>query len=204
MKTFIKLFLISLIFTSCSLKNKAPQKKPYLVSKASSHQRNIITHKLNEAVIEMAEQLFLHSAKFNKRKKIALTSFVNLDKFKNTSTFGRAITESLINELHIRNFNIIDLRTQRNIGINKTGEFYLTRDIKRLKKKKEEIYILVGTYSRFDHNALVLNARMLNVDTSEVISTARVVYIYSDCQTFNLCNKPQSKMKIIRGKDEEY
>ncbi len=179
------------------------QKKavPYPSSKASLKQRKIITHQLNKAIIELSEQLFLNSFKFDRRKKIAITSFVNLDKLKNTSTFGRAISESLINELHIRNFSLIDLRTQKNISINNNGQFYISRQLERLKKKKDKIYMLVGTYSRFDYDSLVLNARLIDSYTSEVISTARVIYIYEDCSLFNLCTK--KKMKIIRDKGEK-
>ncbi|MBS9782737.1 MAG: hypothetical protein KGV43_02925, partial [Arcobacter sp.] len=81
------------------------------------------------------------------------------------------------------------------------GQFYISRQLEKLKKKKDEIYMLVGTYSRFDYDSLVLNARLIDSDTSEVISTARVIYVYEDCSLFNLCT--QKKMKIIRDKSEK-
>ncbi len=196
MNTFIKLILIAILLSSCARRHKTHSTTPVV----KAQRGGMMTYRINEAVIELGEQLFLNSFKAEKQKKIAITSFVNLDKLKNSSTFGRSLSESLINELHTRKFSIIDLRTQKNISINKQGQFYISRDLKKLKKKKDEIYVLVGTYSKFDYKSLVLNARLVNYDTSEVISTARVVYVYEDCSLFNLCT--QKKMKIVRDNDE--
>lgn len=136
---------------------------------------------------------------FNKIKKLAITTFVSLNDFKKTSTFGRVASESMINELHIRNFHILDFRGQENISINKNGEYHISREIDRIKNKISDAYILVGTYSIFDQNSIAINIRILDSQSGEVISSGRVVYLMQNCRLFDLCDDTKSKIEMIKG-----
>jgi TolB-like protein len=163
---------------------------------------------LDSAVAEISNQLLLNiPSNAQKQNKLILTTFVDLNTLSKTSPFGRVISESLIDELHSRNFKIIDFRMQEMLTINQNGEFSLTRDVTKLKDEVQEALIVVGTYSVIDKNAVVLNARVMNTFTSDVISTAKVIYHFDNCEEFNICKeveKPKdikvTKSKILEDK----
>jgi TolB-like protein len=163
---------------------------------------------LDSAVAEISNQLLLNiPSNAQKQNKLIITTFVDLNTLSKTSPFGRVISESLIDELHSKKFKIIDFRMQEMLTINKNGEFSLTRDVSKLKDEVPEALIVVGTYSVIDDNAMVLNGRIMNAFTSDVISTAKVIYHFKNCEEFNICKeieKPKdikvTKMKVLEDK----
>lgn len=188
------------LFTGCSMPNflqnsdtvNNTQQYKSAVKSANVH------NDLNSAVVELGNQLLTNKIIIKQRKKIAVTSFVDLNQLNKTTTFGRVMGESMINELHVRGFRVTDFRGQDAISINTSGEFHITRDIAKLRPKIADSYILVGTYSLFDYDSIAINARLINFDTGDVISSARIVYNYEDCKLFDLCQGNNStKIKII-------
>ncbi|MDC0932751.1 FlgO family outer membrane protein [Arcobacteraceae bacterium] len=155
---------------------------------------------LNDTIISIAEQLF--DSKSNKKNpsRVILTSFVDLNDLENTSTFGRLVSESMFNELHIRKFLVTDFRGKENVSVNKDGEFHITRDVEKLKDIVDAVeYILVGTYVKFENKSLLINARILDSISGNVFSSARVVYQPKDCSLFDICEKKNIvKSKISR------
>ena len=133
---------------------------------------------------------------------IALTAFVNLNKFSETSNLGRILSESMFNELLIRNYNIVEFRGQSNISIDNNGEYFISRDTTRLKKIIENKYILVGTYTTYK-NTILINARIIENKNGKVVATARVHQYIDDCELTNSCkpyvvsNKEKEKVSIV-------
>jgi len=159
----------------------------------------------NKAIIEIAQQLLLNITRSNQiNNTIAVTPLVSLDQFAETSRFGRAVSESLINELHERRFKVIDYRVTELIKINPKGEFVLTRDAEKLKSQIPYSLILLGTYGLLelddeiyykDHDdKVVINTRIMDLETSNVLSTSRVIVIFKNarCRLFNLCVNKKS------------
>jgi len=144
---------------------------------------------LNNVISFISDQLLLTTYIKVPRSKLILTSFVDLNRLNKTTTFGRLLGESMFNELHIRKFKIIDFRGQDSIVVNADGEFHITRDIKKLKKQVRGInYILVGTYTNFENNSILINARILDTLSGDIISSARIIYAPKDCSLFDICN----------------
>jgi len=181
--------IISVFFSACTQNTIIIPKE-----KASSNTVNLT---LNEAILSLANQLSQNN-KMNQRDTgtITLTSFVNLKKLNRTSQFGRVLGESLFSELFVRGFNVTDFRGQNAISVNKTGEFFITRNIEKLDSEVPNSYILVGTYSKIDQNVMI-NARILDNKTGKLISSARSMYANEDCSLFGICNNLQRKIKII-------
>ncbi len=154
--------------------------------------RNNIYQDLNGVIVAIADQLLTSNIKKQAQTNLILTSFVNLEQLNNTTTFGRLISESLFNELHIRKFKVTDFRGQDAIVVNANGEFHITRDTKKLKDQIDAVeYIVVGTYSRFENESILINARIMDSLSGELISSARIIYHPKDCSLFNMCNKPR-------------
>jgi len=179
------MFIFLLLFTGCTQnKQNFNSNSNFNFFKTNQYHDN-----LNDAINDISKQLFLNIPKNTiKYNKIALTTFVNLDNLKETSSFGRVISESLINELATKNFNVIDFRQQNVISVNSQGEFLLTRDTEKLIDEIPGALILVGTYSVLEKDLIVINARIINNETLDIVSTARIIIQnYQTCKKFNLC-----------------
>ena len=187
----IALVLVATFFLiGCTQKNVYPT--------ASGKNTHGAYNNLNAVVVSMSDQLLKSTnIKLKHKKRIALTAFVELSQFNKTTKFGRVLSESMFNELHIRGFKVLDFRGQDAISINNDGEFHLTRDISKLKPKINNAYIMVATYSQFDYNSLAINGRIIDLDSGEVISTSRTIYQSSDCRLFDLCDKVNN-IKLIK------
>ncbi|MEA3554667.1 MAG: FlgO family outer membrane protein [Campylobacterota bacterium] len=156
----------------------------------------------NESINEIADQL-LSNSRINNGDKIAISSFVDLHKLNKTTHFGRNLSESMFDELHVRGFNVVDIRGTKTLRVNANGEFFITRDISLLNKKRvENTYVLVGTYSKFG-KGILLNIRIIDNATGDIISTARTIIDVDTCDVYENCeedNKIVKKEKLVVSK----
>ena len=195
-KNFLIIILSSFVFISCSQDTKHInvnyKTKASLFSSTSTSFSS-----LDSAISEISNQLLVNiPSSMQKNNKLVITTFVDLNEFTQTSSFGRALSEGLINELHTRKFKLLDFRAMETISVNKNGEFSLTRDVLKLRDEMPEALIVVGTYTLYENNLIAINTRIINNFTSDVISTSKIVYEYKDCKSFNLCQKPFAKESI--------
>lgn len=193
---FVPLIFFTLSFLGCSIQKQDPINSKYQLSQQSL----FISHKyddIDNGIIEIANQLLLNIPRnYQKNYKVAVTSLVNLDNFEESSSFGRMISESLINELHSRRFQVIDFRTRELMTINSTGEFVLTREAQELKDEMPYTLMLVGTYTLLDDKRIVINTRIMDIFTSDIVSTSRILYTFEECQQYGLCkNDHMTKQK---------
>jgi TolB-like protein len=155
---------------------------------------------LDATITSLATQM-MRNKKMKTNKPVLITSFVRLDNFKKTTEFGRIVSESLINELSNRGFNIIEYRGQMAVSINEKGEYFISRNPYKIKDKIPNTYVVVGTYSR-QYGKVMLNARVMDNITGRIISSARATYVHNrrnDCILFKDC-KPARTIKIIPEK----
>jgi TolB-like protein len=144
---------------------------------------------LNSTIENLAQGLIDSSrVKQSYLEDIAITTFVDLHKFNQTSHFGRNISESFFDELFTRGFNVSEFRGQDNLSINKSGEYLLTRDSKLLNKIVKNKYILVGTYSKFE-DSILISARIINNENGRMVASARSYYNTDDCKLLESCPK---------------
>lgn len=189
-KGFIKLIILSGIilgFGGCTYSNS--------IINMQKQSNTLLT--INDATVALADQLSQNS-KLNALNNgtIAAVSFVDLKNLNETSQFGRILSESLYNELFIRDFKLTDVRGQNVITINPSGEFYLSRDTTHLNKEVSNTYILVGTYSCINEN-ITINARILDNKTGKLLSSGRVIYTNDDYNVSGVCSDRQRKIKIV-------
>jgi len=146
----------------------------------------------DDKIVELADSL-LASSRIAQADmgNIAITSFVNLHNLSRTSSFGRTLGETFFNELFIRGFNVADFRGQNALSVNPTGEFFITRDIKKINKKVANSYVLVGTFSSIDKK-VVINARIMDNQTGRVVAAAKTYYETTDCNLLNNCPRART------------
>lgn len=166
---------------------------------ANDMQKHVTTQfTLEQTITSLATQM-MQNTKFNTQRPVLITSFVRLDNLKKTTEFGRIIGESLINELSNRNFNVIEFRGQLGVSINEEGEYFISRNIKKLKNKIENTFVVVGTYSR-QYERIMLNARVIDNHSGRIITSARSTYVHglkNDCVIFKDC-KPPRVISIVK------
>ncbi len=166
---------------------------------AADMQENVMSQESLEATIASLSTQMMKNKKMQTHKAVLITSFVRLDDLKKTSEFGRVISESLINELSNRGFNVVEFRGQVSVSVNEQGEYFITRDISKLKDTIASTYVVVGTYSR-QFGKIMLNARVIDNETGQIISSSRATYdhgLRNDCRIFKDC-KPPRAIKIVK------
>lgn len=104
--------------------------------------------------------------------RIAVASFVNLNKIDETDTLGMALAENLMHEMHIRGFGVVDFKTMQELRVRPQGDFVFSRDLGDIKPQHNIHYFLSGTITRNSDGA-VINARLIQSDTSLIVSTAQ-------------------------------
>jgi len=166
---------------------------------AADVQKIVTTQDTLESTIASLATQMMQNKKMHTTKPVLITSFVRLDNLKQTSEFGRVLSESLINELSNRGFNVIEFRGQVGVSINEQGEYFITRDVNKLKQNVENTYVVVGTYSR-QYKQVMLNARVIDNASGQIISSSRATYAHDlreDCVVFKDCQPPRS-IKIMK------
>lgn len=166
---------------------------------AEDMQQHVTTQNSLEATISSLATQMMQNNKMHTNKSVLITSFVRLDNFKKTTEFGRVISESLINELSNRGFNIIEFRGQMGVSVNEKGEYFITRNTSKMKENVQNSFVVVGTYSR-QYGKVMLNARVLDNATGQIITSARSTYehgLRNDCVIFKDCQPPRT-IKIMR------
>jgi TolB-like protein len=145
----------------------------------------------------LADQIEKNLERKNVDSAFLVTSFTNLDKLSETTTFGRLVAEDVIHELQVRKWKVFEVRLTKDVVINESGEFSLSRDIKKLKESYKIGGIVTGTYSVVG-NYVIVNARVMDMDSGLVTSSAQIhipVNVVSDTLFVNGDN--QKSMKIV-------
>jgi TolB-like protein len=103
---------------------------------------------------------------------IVITTFVDLNDLGKTSVFGRMMAEKMIDEMTKQGFHVVEFRKSQDIFVRKDGgEFILTRDASELSKVTNAMAVLAGTYIATS-KSVIINARLIDIKTPRVLSTA--------------------------------
>lgn len=127
--------------------------------------------------------------------RIAVASFVNINNLDETNKLGMELAENLMHEMHVRGFGVVDFKTREALKVKANGDFVFSRDINELKKQYNIHYFLSGTISR-NVDGVVINARLVQADTSLVASTAQGFLPSRDLQRI-LSEQGSSTEKVV-------
>ena len=130
--------------------------------------------------------------------RIAVGSFVNLSNLEETDKLGMEVAENLMHEMHVRGFGVVDFKTRDSLRVRPAGDFVFSRDIADLKRSYNIHYFLAGTITRNGDGAVV-NARLIQTDTSLVVSTAQgFISNHNLDRIFNERGRPAEKIVLPR------
>lgn len=146
----------------------------YIVSEPISVQDSGSTvGRFNARMIFLADQIERNADRKSLSNTFIITSFVNLNRLSETTPFGRLVAENLIHELQVRKWQVFEVRLTKDIVINETGEFSLSRDIKKLRDQYKIGGIVTGTYS-VSGGHVIVNSRVVDINTGLVVSSGQI------------------------------
>ena len=121
---------------------------------------------------ELARQLIANRRDGAAGERLIFTTLVNLDDLRQTSKFGRTMSESMATQLFQHGYGVVELRKAANIMIQSTnGEMVLSRDAARLARQYEANAIVAGTYA-LTPKTVIINVKLLDVHSDTVLSVA--------------------------------
>ncbi len=145
---------------------------PYRYEPIVNQPSSTSTGIFNSNVMFMAEQIDRNVILEARTKPTIFTNIVSLGNLGESSELGRLIGEHLMHELQLRYWTVSDVRLNRDVVINESGEFALSRDIKKLRDNIPASNVVTGTYTNTPDGVLV-NVRVLDLSTGQVMSTAQ-------------------------------
>lgn len=107
---------------------------------------------------------------------LVVTTFVEANKVTRTSSFGRYLTEQLMNEFQRHAYKVIEIRKAEAIHVQeKRGEFGLARQQEKIHQEIAVGAMLTGTYMVGPADILV-TARILDNRTSALLASSTVIF----------------------------
>ncbi len=156
---------------------------------------------LNSQVIFLSDQLERNLDKKYLASPVIVASFLNLDDFSETSNLGRILSESLIHQLHIKKWKVLDARLAQNLIINESGEFALSRDIKNIKNNYNVSGIVSGTYSVLD-TGILINLKVIDIKSGLVTSSAQTIIPLDGLEHLLLDSTKKTTLKAVGSIDD--
>jgi TolB-like protein len=201
-KTLVTLSMAAMIISGCT---GAAKNQTHIADEPLVVQQSRTTAgSFNSQMIFMADQIERNLDRKSPQDAFIVTSFSNLHNLSETSALGRLISENLIHELQVRKWRIFEVRLTKDVIINETGEFSLSRDIMKIKELYKVAGIVVGTYSITGGHVFV-NARVIDINSGIVVSSAQ---IHMPVNWFTESLLPdevsQKPMKIVGGNQYSY
>ncbi len=121
---------------------------------------------------ELARQLVANRRGVEPGERLIFTTLVNLDHLRQTSKFGRAMSESLATQLFQHGYGVVELRKMARIVVrDDKGEMVLSRDALNLARQYSANAIVAGTYA-LTPQTVIINVKLLDVRSHEVLSVA--------------------------------
>jgi len=204
--TLVSMLCLSLFLGSCASKEAQKQIPRNNHLKISL---NAPSDNFNTIVTKMTQELIAdRKIPLRLLGPVAITSFVDLHVLDKTTHFGQLLSENFMSELYAQGIDIVDFRARKFILVNKKGEFLITRNKDKIKKKLNYRYIFVGTYSSLGKE-IMLNARIIDNTNGELVASARAVYSKAPLKYLNEITKEEKKknalepkmLRIVSGKD---
>lgn len=98
---------------------------------------------------------------------IIYTTFVDIHDLDKTSRFGQMMAETVSSRLTQRGYDMEEVRLRNQLGMNKDGEFMLSRDFTEVAAQHQAWAALVGTYASAN-DKVMLNVKVVDLASGTV------------------------------------
>ncbi len=152
--------------------------------------------RFNSEVIFLADQIERNADRKSLDNTFVVTSITNLNNLSETTSFGRLLSENLIHELQVRKWKVFEVRLTKDIIVNNTGEFSLSRDIQKIRDVYKIGGIVAGTYSIAEGN-IIINVRVVDIN-SGIIASSGQIRMPVDWFTESLLTANEERQKVMK------
>lgn len=106
------------------------------------------------------------------KQPILVTSFVNIDNVKQSSTFGRMIAEQIGSRIAQHGHKVIEMkmRTGSIFVQEQTGELLLSRRLREISVQHDAYAVVVGTYG-VSKETVYVTAKLVRAEDSVILSS---------------------------------
>ena len=112
-----------------------------------------------------------HQGDLSSDKPILVASIVDIDNLELSSTLGRLIAEQVGSRLAQMGYLVKELKLRGQLLVREqSGEFVLSRDIKRIRGKYDAQTIVAGTFAS-GNNVVYINLRLIRAEDARVVSS---------------------------------
>lgn len=148
----------------------------YILEPPIQRYRPRYTYKgIEDYAAQLAMSLVKNGNGLDTRAMIGVSSFVRLDEsLQNTTVLGNQLAEFSISEIQQFGLNVIDYKLMPAIHVKKNGDLAFSRDVTQLSEQNHLNHVMSGTLIE-KRNGVFVNARIIEVATNRVISTASVL-----------------------------
>ncbi len=169
----LSLMLVSGLFLSaCETNPKASALVETTYEQASNNPFNAVNY---NAVGELMKRYQAPASASNTVGSISgapfiVTTLVNIDQLKQSSTFGRLISEQVTSRMAQLGFGVVELKVRNGVYMKRNeGEFLLTREIKEVASAHKAQAVIVGTYA--ESSALIyVSLKLVNPANSMILA----------------------------------
>ncbi|WP_199609262.1 FlgO family outer membrane protein [Flocculibacter collagenilyticus] len=127
---------------------------------------------------QLAEKLFMSLSDFKPYGRIAVGTFTPVETLTHSNNknspvhlVGLQLEEGLMSSATQRGFTVIEYKTMPIIKMTKSSDLMLSRNVADLQAQQHIDYFLTGTLTQ-QERSIVVNARLINIETREVIAAA--------------------------------
>lgn len=128
---------------------------------------------LDQYARNLVHELMANHHRVEEQAMVAVTDLAFIDSdLQQGSVFTHHLSEAIIYDLHLFGVPVLDFKVTDYIRVTDKGDFVLSRDFSELSAELPIKYVVTGTATH--HQAgIMLNARLIQIDTKRVISAAR-------------------------------
>lgn len=127
--------------------------------------------------------------------KLGVTHFVRTDgQYGEANTVSQAFADHLMYQLAAQQVHVVDFKTTNYIRVTPDGDFALTRDYLELDEISPITHLLVGTYMVHELG-WVLNARVVNIHSNQVVSVGQAFVPKTVIETIKQPREPLLRSK---------
>ncbi|GGW63648.1 FlgO family outer membrane protein [Alishewanella tabrizica] len=121
----------------------------------------------------LVHELMVNHHRVEEQAMVAVTdiAFIDTDLQQGT-VFSNHLSEAIIYDLHLFGVPVLDYKVTDYIRVTEKGDFVLSRDFSELSAELPIKYVVTGTATAHQSGVMV-NARLIQIDTKRVISAAR-------------------------------
>lgn len=153
---------------------------------------------INEYARTLVHELMSNHRAAEEGGMVGVTDFTYVDSpLDQGSVLSNHLSEAIMYDLHKFGVAVLDYKVTDYIRVTPSGDFVLSRDFNELSSELPIRFVVTGTMTAHKHGVLV-NARLIRIDSKQVISAART-FVPTQVVKAIVSNTSTDKLQLKQG-----